>query len=173
MRWARGSGSSVQDVLHLLEEYKRLAKVFTSEWGGRCVWWAGDGARWGGFVLGAHVCVCCGSPCALSPDYQCCLLCAAAAAMKGMKLPKNMKGDMGRGNMQVWGSGWGPGARNCTVLGAGPVQPLPPRPLLPPTICPSQQNIAQMSRMLPPHMLKMMGGPTAIQSLMKQMEGKF
>ena len=36
-----------------------------------------------------------------------------------------------------------------------------------------QANIAQMSKMLPPHMLKMMGGPGAIQSLMKQMEGEF
>jgi signal recognition particle subunit SRP54 len=86
MRWARGSGSSVQDVLLLLEEYKRLAKVFST-------------------------------------------------AMKGMKLPKNLKGDINPRNMQ--------------------------------------QNIAQMSRMLPPHMLKMMGGPAAIQSLIKQMEGKF
>jgi len=31
LRWARGSGSSVQDVLLLVEEYKRLAKVFQSE----------------------------------------------------------------------------------------------------------------------------------------------
>jgi signal recognition particle subunit SRP54 len=37
----------------------------------------------------------------------------------------------------------------------------------------SQATIAQMSRMLPPHMLKMMGGPGALQQLMKQMEGKF
>lgn len=36
-----------------------------------------------------------------------------------------------------------------------------------------QMNAQQMSRMLPPHMLKMMGGPAAIQALMKQMEGKF
>jgi signal recognition particle subunit SRP54 len=55
--------------------------------------------------------------------------------MKGMKLPKNLKGDMNPRNMQ--------------------------------------QNIAQMSRMLPPHMLKMMGGPAALQSLIKQMDGKF
>ena len=46
-------------------------------------------------------------------------------------------------------------------------RPAPPRPLLP------QMNVQQMSRMLPPHMLKMMGGPAAIQQLMKQMEGKF
>ncbi|PRW05785.1 signal recognition particle 54 kDa 2 [Chlorella sorokiniana] len=85
LRWARGSGSSVQDVVHLLEEYKRLAKVFST-------------------------------------------------AMKGMKLPK-------KGNMDI-------NPRNM------------------------QQSIAQMSRMLPPHMLKMMGGPAALQSLMKQMEGK-
>jgi signal recognition particle subunit SRP54 len=55
--------------------------------------------------------------------------------MKGMKLPKNLKGDMNPRNMQ--------------------------------------QNIAQMSRMLPPHMLKMMGGPAALQLLIKQMDGKF
>ena len=36
-----------------------------------------------------------------------------------------------------------------------------------------QQNIQQMSRMLPPHMLKMMGGAGALQQLIKQMEGKF
>lgn len=54
--------------------------------------------------------------------------------MKGMKLPKGLKGDINPRNMQ--------------------------------------QSIAQMSRMLPPHMLKMMGGPAAIQSLVKQMEGK-
>lgn len=85
-RWAIGSGSSVQQVHQLLEEYSRLAKLFTS-------------------------------------------------AMKNMKLPKNMKGDMNPRNMQ--------------------------------------QNLSQMSRMLPPHMLKMMGGPGALQTLMKQMEGKF
>jgi len=84
-RWARGSGSSVFEVQSMLEEYKRLAKLFNT-------------------------------------------------ALKGMKLPKNMKGDMRGGNMQ--------------------------------------QNISQMSRMLPPQMLKMMGGPGAIQNLMKQMEGK-
>lgn len=85
-RWARGSGTTVAEVSMLLEEYKRLAKLFTG-------------------------------------------------AMKGMKgMPKNMmKGD--------------------------------PRNM--------QQNIANMSRMLPPQMLKMMGGPAALQTLMKQMEGKF
>jgi len=85
-RWARGSGSSVLEVQLLLEEYKRLAKVFTT-------------------------------------------------AMKGMKLPKNMKGDINPRNMQ--------------------------------------SQIAQVSRMLPPQMLKMMGGAGAIQGLLKQMEGKF
>lgn len=39
LRWARGSGSSVIDVQLMLEEYKRLAKVFSSKcawsWGGR------------------------------------------------------------------------------------------------------------------------------------------
>jgi signal recognition particle subunit SRP54 len=86
VRWARGSGSRPEDVLGLLEEYKRLAKVFST-------------------------------------------------AMKNMKLPKNLKNmGSGRGNMQ--------------------------------------QDIAQMSRMLPPQMLKMMGGPAALQGLLKQMEGK-
>jgi signal recognition particle subunit SRP54 len=70
-------------------------------------------------------------PCAALPP----LRSLPAAAMKGMKLPKNLKGDMNPRNMQ--------------------------------------QNIAQMSRMLPPHMLKMMGGPAALQSLIKQMDGKF
>jgi signal recognition particle GTPase len=31
LRWARGSGNSLDTVHHLLEEYKRLAKVFQSE----------------------------------------------------------------------------------------------------------------------------------------------
>ena len=84
-RWARGSGSNVMEVQMMLEEYKRLAKLFNT-------------------------------------------------ALKGMKVPKGLKDGNPR-NMQ--------------------------------------QNIAQMSRMLPPQMLKMMGGPAAIQSLMKQMEGKF
>lgn len=35
-----------------------------------------------------------------------------------------------------------------------------------------QQQLSQMSKMLPPHLLKQMGGPAALQSLMKQMEGK-
>ena len=74
------------EVLQLLEEHKRLAKVFST-------------------------------------------------AMKGMKLPKNLKGDVNPRNMQ--------------------------------------QNLAQMSRMLPPEMLKAMGGPGALQNLLKQMEGKF
>lgn len=86
LRWCRGSGCHPQEVLGLLEEYKRLSK-------------------------------------------------AMSTAIKGMKLPKGLKGDINPRNMQ--------------------------------------QNIAQMSRMLPPHMLKMMGGPGAIQQLLKQMEGKF
>lgn len=85
-RWARGSGCSILEVQMLIEEYKRLAKVFST-------------------------------------------------AMKGMKLPKNLKGDMNPRNMQ--------------------------------------QNISQMTRMLPPQMLKMMGGPGALQNLLKQMDGKF
>lgn len=48
LRWARGSGSSVQDVLLLLEEYKRLAKVFSSEWpaGVGCMCVAATALRW-------------------------------------------------------------------------------------------------------------------------------
>ena len=34
-----------------------------------------------------------------------------------------------------------------------------------------QMNMAQMSKMLPPHVLKQMGGPAALQGLMRQMEG--
>lgn len=34
-----------------------------------------------------------------------------------------------------------------------------------------QMNMAQMSKMLPPHVLKQMGGPGALQGLMRQMEG--
>ena len=85
-RWAKGSGCSLMEVQLLMEEYKRLAQVFTK-------------------------------------------------TMKGMKLPKNMKGDLNPRNMQ--------------------------------------QSISQVSKMLPPEMLKMMGGPGAIQNMMKQMEGKF
>ena len=33
-----------------------------------------------------------------------------------------------------------------------------------------QMNMAQMSKMLPPHVLKQMGGPGALQGLMRQME---
>ena len=33
-----------------------------------------------------------------------------------------------------------------------------------------QMSMAQMSRMLPPNVLKQMGGPGALQSLMRQME---
>lgn len=35
-----------------------------------------------------------------------------------------------------------------------------------------QMSMAQMSRMLPPNVLKQMGGPAALQGLMRQMEGK-
>lgn len=35
-----------------------------------------------------------------------------------------------------------------------------------------QMNMAQMSRMLPPHVLKQMGGTAGLQGLMRQMEGK-
>lgn len=52
LRWCRGSGCLPHEVLGLLEEYKRLAKVMNT-------------------------------------------------AIKGMKLPKNMKGDMNPRNMQV------------------------------------------------------------------------
>ena len=34
-----------------------------------------------------------------------------------------------------------------------------------------QMNMAQMSKMLPAHVLKQMGGPGALQGLMRQMEG--
>jgi len=85
-RIARGAGRRREDMLELLEEYKRLAKLFQG-------------------------------------------------AMKGMKLPKNLKGaDMGK-HM-------------------------------------NSKNIQQMSRMLPPQMLKQMGGVGALQNLMKQMESK-
>ena len=33
-----------------------------------------------------------------------------------------------------------------------------------------QAQMAQMSKMLPPHLLQQMGGPAALQGLMKQME---
>lgn len=56
----------------------------------------------------------------------------------------------------------------------GRMEPTGPRRNLlflpPPTM---QQNLAQMSRMLPPHLLKAMGGAGGLQNLMKQMEGKF
>jgi len=85
-RIARGAGRRKEDMLLLLEEYKRLAKLFQG-------------------------------------------------AMKGMKLPKNMKAaDLNRkmGNM----------------------------------------DMSQISRMLPPQMLKQMGGVSGLQGLMKQFEGK-
>lgn len=50
---------------------------------------------------------------------------------------------------------------------------MPQSLLLTPTAHVAAPSPWQMSRMLPPHMLKMMGGPAAIQSLIKQMEGKF
>jgi signal recognition particle subunit SRP54 len=81
-----GAGRRKEDMLLLLEEYKRLAKLFQG-------------------------------------------------AMKGMKLPKNMKAaDLNRkmGNM----------------------------------------DMSQISRMLPPQMLKQMGGVSGLQGLMKQFEGK-
>ena len=57
-------------------------------------------------------------------------------ALKGLKLPKNMKG--GGADMN-------------------------PRQL--------QQSLASMTRMLPPNMLKQMGGMGGLQSLMKGLEG--
>ncbi len=131
----------------------------------------------------------------------------AAAAMKGMKLPKKGNMDINPRNMQVRlacsklcsmlaaaaaGQGAGPGggyrsdhadafhaawwlasmqaalAHYCCM---SPAQLLS-HPPSPPRLPYLQQSIAQMSRMLPPHMLKMMGGPAALQSLVKQMEGK-
>mmetsp|Transcript_23933 Transcript_23933/g.66437 ORF Transcript_23933/g.66437 Transcript_23933/m.66437 type:complete len:492 (+) Transcript_23933:377-1852(+) len=85
-RIARGAGRQKEDMLQLLEEYKRLAKLF-------------------------------------------------AGAMKGVKIPKNMK------------------SMNPDMLG-------------------KNMNMQQVSRMLPPEMLKRMGGVGALQNLMKQMEGK-
>lgn len=32
VRWAKGSGSSIMEVQLMVEEYKRLAKVFSSAW---------------------------------------------------------------------------------------------------------------------------------------------
>lgn len=97
-----------------------------------------------------------------------------AAAMKGMKLPKNLKADMNPRNMQVR-----PGRTRCPLefgwRGCGVAwNPRAPAAISfsspPPTM---QQNLAQMSRMLPPHLLKAMGGAGGLQNLMKQMEGKF
>lgn len=78
---------SQYEVEALLEEYRRLSKIFTT-------------------------------------------------AMKGMKFPKNMKGDI----------------------------PMNPRNM--------QQHINQMSKVLPPQLLQQMGGTSALQNLMKAMEGK-
>mmetsp|Transcript_10253 Transcript_10253/g.26286 ORF Transcript_10253/g.26286 Transcript_10253/m.26286 type:complete len:494 (-) Transcript_10253:157-1638(-) len=85
-RIARGAGRRREDMLQLLEEYKRLAKLFQG-------------------------------------------------AMKGLKLPKNMKAsDMNRKM--------------------------------------NNMDMSQISRMLPPGMLKQMGGVGGLQGLMKQFEGK-
>eukprot|EP00899_Mesostigma_viride_P005040 jgi/Mesvir1/14537/Mv05229-RA.1 len=81
-RIARGSGRSVRDVNELMEEYRRLAKI------------------WG--------------------------------KMKGLKIPK--KGEMSSMSRNM--------------------------------------NVAQMSKILPPQMLKQMGGVSALQNMMKQMGGK-
>ena len=138
--------------MHLLEEYLRLSKVFSSERraGGRAggrlrctgapagaAGWAvlPAGPRWQHPRLPACRWTCLASTNASSarPTHTRLLFARhpppppGAAAMKGMKLPKGLKGDINPRNMQ--------------------------------------QSIAQMSRMLPPHMLKMMGGPAAIQSL--------
>lgn len=78
-RVARGSGRQVREVMEMLEEFKRLAKIWSK--------------------------------------------------MKGLKIPK--KGDMGR-NM----------------------------------------NANNMSKVLPPQMLKQIGGISGLQSLMKQMGSK-
>lgn len=87
MRLQRGSGRPEYEIQNLLEEYRRLSKIFTT-------------------------------------------------AMKGMKFPKNMTGDI----------------------------PMNPRNM--------QQQINQMSKVLPPHLLQQMGGTNALQNLMKAMEGK-
>ena len=81
-----GAGRRKPDILELLEEYKRLAKLFQN-------------------------------------------------AMKGMRIPKNLKGaDMGK------------------AMG--------------------KMDINQMSRMLPPGILKQMGGVGALQNLVKQLDGR-
>jgi signal recognition particle subunit SRP54 len=82
IRIARGSGRPVRDVMDMLEEYKRLAKIWSK--------------------------------------------------MKGLKIPK--KGDM---NAQL---------RNM--------------------------NVQHMGKVLPPQMLKQIGGVAGLQSLMKQMGSK-
>ena len=81
MRIARGSGRHIREVVEMLEEYKRLAKI------------------WG--------------------------------KMKGMKIPK--KGDM--------------------------------------SALSRSSNAAHLSKVLPPQMLKQVGGLSGLQSLMKQMGG--
>ncbi|CAD7695339.1 unnamed protein product [Ostreobium quekettii] len=86
-RLARGSGRHKLEVEGLLEEYRRLSKVFSS-------------------------------------------------ALKGMKIPKNMKGDM----------------------------PVNPRKM--------QEQLQQMSKVLPSSVLKQIGGVNALQGLMKTMGEK-
>lgn len=139
LRWARGSGSSVQDVQLMLEEYKRLAKVFSST----CARVARLGRRgspglprmgplpataachadWRVVSLVApavyvmfvrasgpsDVCtplvpLLVFRPGPHSPSPTLCTL-SPAAAMKGMKIPKNLKGDMNPRNMQVGAGG--------------------------------------------------------------------
>jgi signal recognition particle subunit SRP54 len=82
IRVARGSGRPVRDVMDMLEEYKRLAKIWSK--------------------------------------------------MKGLKIPK--KGEMN--------------ARSRTM------------------------NVQHMTKVLPPQMLKQVGGMAGLQSLMKQMGSK-
>lgn len=71
-------------MLLLLEEYKRLAKVFSSGLAA-----VSGGPGWLALSQCAVSC-----PCAVT------LRSLPAAAMKGMKLPKNLKGDMNPRNMQ-------------------------------------------------------------------------
>jgi hypothetical protein len=103
--------------------------------------------------------------------------------MKGMKLPKNLKGDINPRNMQqniaqassmlCWPGRCQRPSPARSWAGRWRVPSMLQSLLLTPTAHVAAPSPWQMSRMLPPHMLKMMGGPAAIQSLIKQMEGKF
>lgn len=42
----------------------------------------------------------------------------------------------------------------------------------PPSSVQQSQNLAQMTKALPPHLLKQMGGPAGLAKLVQQMEGR-